>query len=363
MKTFKEYLKESQLSFEDALKVFGISSSTYRDLDKQKLRDLYKRLAIANHPDKGGSVREMQKINQAYDILQTNTGEISKADLSQLAKEKARLYAEISISAIKENLDVGKFKSYFEEIFKEPFTPNLDITDISTISQYSNYVSATVNFSNSDKTIVLEARYTITFSDLYGSENKLGSSTNDLSVYAYTDILYNRKKLVLVKSRYSYDRNYSIMKDPQKLFPKVKLLAQVKKNDSVVNKTLKKADALLILKHELGAEVDVNGGTQWASIVTVVPKGFLKWHIYRTTAFGSGAWYINQTVTIGKDGERQTRDSMRIKVGTILETQESFDYFVRFVKGLKGNVVTKADLENKLNDFILKYREKFFPNM
>ena len=69
MKTFLNFLIEAAMSTSDALKTLGLSSN-YTD---DQLKTAYKKMAVANHPDKGGSVTKMQQINVARDVLSNPT--------------------------------------------------------------------------------------------------------------------------------------------------------------------------------------------------------------------------------------------------------------------------------------------------
>lgn len=69
MKRFIQYLIEATMTTSDALKVLGLTPHFTPD----QLKDAYKKAAIANHPDKGGDVAMMQKINVARDVLSTPT--------------------------------------------------------------------------------------------------------------------------------------------------------------------------------------------------------------------------------------------------------------------------------------------------
>jgi hypothetical protein len=69
MKRFMQYLIEATMTTSDALKVLKLTPHFTPD----QLKDAYKKAAIANHPDKGGSVAKMQQINVARDIL-ANSG-------------------------------------------------------------------------------------------------------------------------------------------------------------------------------------------------------------------------------------------------------------------------------------------------
>lgn len=366
MKSFREYLRESYVTFEDALKLFGIrDSDDYKSLTTLELRNLYKKLAIANHPDKGGSVQMMQKINAAYDILQSNTGEVSKKDQELNRLEKAKLYAGISINSINTNFRPVVFCSYFEEIFGERFDYEFTTTNPNQINQWSSHVSAIARFFNEDKTTALSVSYTISFNQLYGSEVKLGASDgDDLSVYAHTEILYNRKKLTLIKNRYAYDTNYTIMRDPSKLFPRDKLVSQIKKTDNNKNKTLKKSDSILILQHELGAKISYRGTQIWADIPFELPTGSTAHlNIYRVTFGGMGTWQIVSGIEVtipydnllGKKREKFIPDTGN---GTLGETQEIFDFFVRGIKSIRGNSSTAEDVAKGIKKLVSDYKSK-----
>ena len=57
----------------DALSVFGLTSVP----DKSKLKSLYRKLAVKNHPDHGGSAEKMAEINAAYEILMNDSTDYS----------------------------------------------------------------------------------------------------------------------------------------------------------------------------------------------------------------------------------------------------------------------------------------------
>jgi len=54
------------LGSDDPMVVFGLKGdSTWADVVK-----MYRKLAIKHHPDKGGDVESMKKINAAYEVLE-----------------------------------------------------------------------------------------------------------------------------------------------------------------------------------------------------------------------------------------------------------------------------------------------------
>lgn len=54
------------MSFDDALSILGISSQSPSN---DEIQSAYRRMAFENHPDRGGSLEEMKKINVARDVL------------------------------------------------------------------------------------------------------------------------------------------------------------------------------------------------------------------------------------------------------------------------------------------------------
>lgn len=59
------------MTVDQAFKVLGINPSNYK---KDDLKDIYRKAAIKNHPDKGGDVNVMTQINLAYELLKNSGG-------------------------------------------------------------------------------------------------------------------------------------------------------------------------------------------------------------------------------------------------------------------------------------------------
>lgn len=60
---------QQKMTEEEALKILGIEGDDIVNLDKEMLKNRYRKLIIMNHPDKHGSQFLSQKINEAKDIL------------------------------------------------------------------------------------------------------------------------------------------------------------------------------------------------------------------------------------------------------------------------------------------------------
>jgi hypothetical protein len=77
----KERLERWLLALEgkDPYRTLGVSPAD----TQERIRDRYRELAIANHPDKGGSIERMRAINDAYERI-TRHREQQAAALRQL---------------------------------------------------------------------------------------------------------------------------------------------------------------------------------------------------------------------------------------------------------------------------------------
>ena len=76
MKSFSEWLLEAIMDPKTALKIFGLAEFPQTAAE---LRSLHKRLALTNHPDRGGSLEKMQDINAANDVLKQYIGKSVKS--------------------------------------------------------------------------------------------------------------------------------------------------------------------------------------------------------------------------------------------------------------------------------------------
>lgn len=70
MKTFTRLILEETMDVATAMKIFGYTKAVSKD----QLKKDYRVLAMKNHPDHGGSVTKMSKINVAYEVLAKQVG-------------------------------------------------------------------------------------------------------------------------------------------------------------------------------------------------------------------------------------------------------------------------------------------------
>ncbi|KAF3992459.1 hypothetical protein FT663_00739 [Candidozyma haemuli var. vulneris] len=61
---------QDRMTENEALLVLGIEANEISKLDRNLLRQRYRKLMVMNHPDKNGSQYISQKINEAKDVLE-----------------------------------------------------------------------------------------------------------------------------------------------------------------------------------------------------------------------------------------------------------------------------------------------------
>lgn len=114
MKTYKEFLTEAPMTYNQALDTLGLDSGYSEDDLKKAYKDLSKKL----HPDLGGDVEKMKDVNRARDILVKSDGgfprfptykapkkrtpEELKKEKDDISKEIYPLYVQISAKIIEE---------------------------------------------------------------------------------------------------------------------------------------------------------------------------------------------------------------------------------------------------------------------
>ena len=116
-KSFKEWLEEAEMDPKAALQVFGLA-----DFPKSigELKTLYKKLALNNHPDRGGSLETMKDINLANEVLKRNIGRSIGAFCSNTASSRTRSSQSAKMSASsRKRASVKARKKDFETVFSK----------------------------------------------------------------------------------------------------------------------------------------------------------------------------------------------------------------------------------------------------
>lgn len=333
MKSFKQFLQESRMSYPEALALFGLKSAEASD--KEFLKKKYRELATRHHPDRGGDLIMMQRVNAAYDILAKGTSSLGAVFRDPEWQKERELQVNATRAVVKktfeEIIDIQKYVKHFESIFGEKFTaiPNFGERAGDATLQYR------VEFSTQDRLKVLEFDLYINFNNMIG---KLYTKRDqfDITVMSQVYIVINRKRVKLSQARYNFKQSLKAFSDPETIFPKSKLLQQIEKTQG---KKLTKKDVIGTFSKELKASVSESGGQVYA---TVKFGEDLTIQFIRTTLMKIAlwdAWSIRQ----GRKGE-----VAKIRL-SIYEDQKQFDLFIDTLKRLQ-----RESDPNKLQTELLK---------
>ena len=268
MKSFREWLLEAIMDPKTALKIFGLAEFPKTP---DELRQLHRKLALSNHPDRGGSLKKMQDINAANDVLKNWIGKSVKTvagstasrrsaetrrkkqtskpaddtfknatktnfDDVDLDKNRMKTYGPIYEKILEyfNQLQADKFCKYISSILGQKFSwfvRSKTMKDIINITDNKKSPWMTWHFVNEDKSLCILV-------ELYGDTNHQAYRLRD------TDVGFNRKKdfvfewmagvswfkngnvtgkKPLTKKSRHQRANVAFLTDPSKLLPEAKL--------------------------------------------------------------------------------------------------------------------------------------------
>lgn len=265
MKTFSDYLAEAVMNPQTALKIFGLA-----DFPKtaDELKRLHKKLAMKNHPDKGGSLEKMKDINTANDVLKKyvgmSAGNVSfstaasgpiKQDFGgfhtlrkyghpcprgkmpeEVPKEEVCKWMRLHmLTFFHKGLSLDKFCSYLQSVFGPKFKGSVETRQIATTDAEKRLNDIkepwmTASFRSVDGKYAVDVFFTgNTDKATYKNRNNLDGYYYEaryefefkLSANAYSK---NGKKITILKpTKYFRRKDAKILDEPSILLPKDKL--------------------------------------------------------------------------------------------------------------------------------------------
>ena len=332
MKSFKEYIIEEILSFDDALKIFNIDKvpSSKSEFDK-----LYKQLALKNHPDLGGSTEAMKKLNMAKEVLSKHLGqgksEIEKAEekarKEQYNNEKEQSF-NIAMNFFKK-IDLEVYKAYFKSIFNKDFFAETEVpTGYNGRFAFgqSPYINIEIFTKSRDIVFYVHLGCDIfrLWTSIYGQKG-LSTSNVTFDYYIRSEAFIENKKQVITKEKYIKSSDASVLTKPETLFPKARIekLASGKVRE---NSILKKRDfeSLFKMKYKGDQYKD------WYFIPYRTDGNIIYWlSIYRTVLLKQAAYTFSNIYISDKSkqfaGKSKSQTSPTPKINYFPETQETFD--------------------------------------
>jgi curved DNA-binding protein CbpA len=327
MSKFKKFLYLAEMSYSDALKVFGIDSVE----DKDELKKAYRRLSMKNHPDQGGSLDKMKDITVAYDIL--NKGKVSgrsgKFDWEASDKKYQMAGAQIK-TALLSSFQPDVFLQFFQELSGLKFNSEIIRTYPRENDRSPSSAGFDAEFFTKDRSSVFTFKVHAQLHDIVWPKAELGIGDLSYTVYTEAHGFHLNKKQKMSKSDWGLTRDHSFFRKPEQLFPKKKMKDIFSGKTS--KRAFKKRDMVTFLTKKLGADWD---GSEWARI----PLGDdYKLTIYRHTFMRQGMWGVNGIYL--KHG-RVSRGGGYYSFGEEEETAKIFEKIQKDVMKISGEAKVK----------------------
>ena len=232
-------LLETKMTVKLAISTLGLSNV----YDQDDVKTAYKAKAKANHPDRGGSTEEMQKINTAYEVLKSSKNMGSgKFDWESSHKAYSELCKNINES-IKKSFDKAYFSTYFKAIFGKPFKVNNieyygEAYYKGTKKPYGSPSSAGIKFiiESNDGEIVINFSATVYLTDIKGS-NGLAGAADSVPLSVEATGFFAGRNFKLFKKRWGNEKVSSFnFNDVEQFFPKSKLIKHLEKKKTKATK-------------------------------------------------------------------------------------------------------------------------------
>lgn len=334
MTSFISYL--SEMTRKEALDILGITNASGIDLKKA-----YKKAAIKNHPDKGGSDKAMQQVNLAYEYLKTTdlgVDQISKANKKESDIEEAEKKIRLISKFLRESFNISKYTEYFQKFTNKPLTVTIDERKYSKYPASASY-GITYNFSTDDDTVFY---INISVSQLYKVNfvTSLGGGEQGVSFDFYTDnYVYHKKRKQKMKQRtWGSKGNTLEINDPKKLFP-MKTMKDVFEGKK--QRKFSKRDFVSGISKIMKGSFD----GEWGRIPLVDD---IRLTLTRGTFMRVGYWHINGLYVKG------SRNWTTTGYWNIPETEAGLDLLIEMYKKIK-----KINNVDKMGKIIDGYKDKF----
>jgi len=319
MKSFKSFLTE--LTKQESEVLFSLTG----DYSAADVKLAYKKMSMIHHPDKGGDVEVMKKVNAAWKTLKGETK--GGTDAYNKAENKARWQAKAKDIAadISGKFDVQAFKDYFKQHLGHDFNAIVKVMD--GVGDYApSHAGIQVRFETADGKIAFDFD---ALAYLFGRQEKGGLSNSETISYTIQVTAFgyaNRKKQKMAQRDWDQKNDHILLSDPKKSFP----LAKMKKIASGVSGKMTRADFKLAIEKELKGE-------NWNTDTYLIPvkDGFLR--IFRTVIMRTPFWSLND---LGVRRGSYAFDTEYRHIHSLAESEETLDILLSFRKKTMKQVDT-----------------------
>ncbi len=326
-----------EMSVNDALTLFDMSASDLGDVNLIKKK--YRELSIKHHPDKGGDLETMKKVNDAKITLdKAKAGSSSgKFDWDAMNKKYQELGKRIKEKLMKD-FKSENYTKYFEKIYDEKFDYEQTKEFPKDKDRSPHYAGFQFDFFNKDRSIVFEIYVSANLVESQQT-NVLGGGQGNISfpllVHGYG--FYNNRKLKISQRDWKSTSDHDVLTKPELVFPEKKLQQFKTKSKDIV---FKKKDMITYLTKKLKGSWD----GQWVKIPL---KDDLKLYLARNVFMRQAGW-----------SPQVFKKWKGVPGGvyvTFPETLETAQYFEGLVKGaLKKK--SENDMIKYIHGELKKYR-------
>ena len=237
-----------KISVKQALAILGITSEApSKDEIKKAYYDSVKRV----HPDVGGDVEEMKRVNAAFEALSDTSFE-AKQSRDEFIKRSESIAKGIWLK-LEEAYREDLFINYLEELFGSEFTATQEIGARQGITTFHAYFYA--KFVSVDQQTILKIRG---FADTLNimttsSETLQGSAEFDIPLSIDMEIVHGNKKIKPYRRDYIVSKSSRFLFSPEDLFPRAKMEKAI---EAAGRRKFSKQDMLGALRNRLNASID-----------------------------------------------------------------------------------------------------------
>ncbi len=174
-------LLEAQMSISDAVSALGLENS----YSPEEVKSAYKKKAKENHPDVGGSVEMMKKINNAYELLKgKKSNSLKKSfDWEKMHKDYVNLCKNIN-GIVADSFEKKAYTEYFKNFFGQTFKftkfkfSGEDYYKGKYKDQYGSpsFAGVSATIESKDGNIVINFSATVYLPDIKGSKGLADTS-------------------------------------------------------------------------------------------------------------------------------------------------------------------------------------------
>jgi len=329
-RTFKQFLVESTMTVQQAKDILSLDS--FPDL-----KSAFKAAVKKAHPDVGGTNELMVKVNAAYEILKRLNikGDKSSTEYPSWDEIDKRINDAVKQvnAAIRKNFDAKKFESHLEKIIGQSFKAGKAkyLGDDHTGHGSPSFAGIDVSFTSRDGLTVFKLYASVYLPGVNSGNGLSDSSGGSYSISVEGTGFVSGRSFKVNQSSWKAPRLNSLsVSDPEKVFPKAKILRQLK---TASKKKITRKDFVSVI-------TKVIGGVRYDKDVFYIKnKKGVEFLLGRSVFMRKGVWDIEFGEKVGKLGIfRRSKVSM----GFIQETSETLDFFLSIKDMTENQIITGA---------------------